>query len=317
MKKDAVKKHAVRNASRIAAIFLLLIAAVPLPSGAQPGQGAAPAPPRALIVVAHADDESCFSVTTYEITHNLGGTVDQLLITDGGGGYRYSLLAEPYYHASLTDEAVGRAKLPEIRKQEALNAGKILGISNHFFLDEKDLRYTQDVDEVLNQHWHAAAVLAEVTQRLEDGNYGFVLALFPTADTHGAHKAATLTAMNAVEKMQGDRPVVLGCQDRSSKDDKPLDWSGFKSQAHPFSVGPERYTVDRAVKFGPDNALSYQIIANWVIAEHKSQGAFQAAMNAFDQEDFAILETATPSAAAKADDLFHRLAATAAHPSSH
>jgi N-acetylglucosamine malate deacetylase 2 len=50
--------------------------------------------PRVLIVVAHPDDESCFAATVYQITHNLGGTVDQLLITNGEGGYRYSLLAE-------------------------------------------------------------------------------------------------------------------------------------------------------------------------------------------------------------------------------
>src|SRR6266513_5463315 len=67
------------------------------------------APPRVLIVVAHPDDESCFAATVYEIAHNLGGTVDQLVITNGEGGYRYSLLAESYYGVKLTDEAVGRA----------------------------------------------------------------------------------------------------------------------------------------------------------------------------------------------------------------
>ncbi len=92
-------------------------------------------PPRVLIVVAHPDDEACFAATVYEITHNLGGVVDQLVITNGEGGYRYSLLAEPVYGVALTDEAVGRAALPEIRKRELLEAGKILGIANHFFLD--------------------------------------------------------------------------------------------------------------------------------------------------------------------------------------
>jgi len=295
-------------------VAILLLFAVSAGAQTQQSQSPAGAHPRVLIVVAHPDDESCFSVTVYEITHNLGGTVDQLVITNGEGGYKYSLLAEPYYHAPLTEEPVGRAMLPEIRKQEVLNSGRILGIANEFFLDERDVQFTLDVDEVLNQHWRAGVVLPEVTRRLEDGKYDFVLTLFPSAGTHGGHKAATITAMNAAEELQADRPVVLGCQDSSSKDAAPLDWSGFKSAAHPFTVGTERYSVDRTVKFGFENALDYQIIANWVIAEHKSQGAFQMDMNRFDKENFSILETETPSAGAKADALFQRLSETAAHP---
>ncbi len=157
-------------------------------------------------------------------------------------------------------------------------------------------------------------VLPEVTRRLEDGKYDFVLTLFPSADTHGGHKAAAIMALDAAEELQTDRPVVLGCLDSSAKDAAPLDWSGFKSAVHPFTVGVERYSVDRLVKFGPEDALNYQIIANWVIAEHKSQGAFQMDMNRFDKENFAILETGTPSAGAKADALFQRLSETAAHP---
>src|SRR5579872_4357159 len=122
-------------------------------------------PPRVLIVVAHPDDELCFAATVYEITHNLGGTVDQLVVTNGEGGFHYSFLAESYYNLPLTNEAVGRAALPEIRQRELFNAGKIMGISNHFFLDEKDIRNTKDIDEVLTQHWHAQAVMQELTRR--------------------------------------------------------------------------------------------------------------------------------------------------------
>lgn len=312
-----MKKRGVKSAILVFAIVSLLGSCSRAQAPAEAGRSAPGAHPRVLIVVAHPDDESCFSVTVYEITHNLGGTVDQVVITDGEGGYRYSLLAEPYYHARLTDEAVGRAMLPEIRKREALNAGKILGISNHFFLDEKDLRYTQDVDEVLNQHWRPGVVLPEVERRLGEGKYDFVLTLFPTAETHGGHKAAAITSIDAVKEMRSDKPVLLGCQDSSAKQTAPLDWSGFKSAAHPFGVGAERYSVDRTVRFGFNNALDYQIVANWVIAEHKSQGAFQMDMNRFDTEWFAILETGTASAAAKAHGLFMRLGETAAHPASH
>jgi LmbE family N-acetylglucosaminyl deacetylase len=267
-----------------------------------------------LIVVAHPDDESCFSATVYQITHNIGGLVDQLVITDGEGGYRYSLLAESYYREPLTDEAAGRDLLPEIRKSETLEAGRIIGISSHTFLGERDLRYTQDVDEVLIGHWNAASVQAKVKRRLEAGKYDFVLTLFPAADTHGAHKAAALIALAAAGEMTGDKPAVLACQNSSLKSTAPLDWKGFKSELHPYAVSPRRFTVDRAVKFGFNGVMDYGIVANWVIAAHKSQGAFQMDSGRYDREEFAILEPAPASAADSAERLFRALGETAAHP---
>jgi LmbE family N-acetylglucosaminyl deacetylase len=283
--------------------------------------------PRVLIVVAHPDDEACFAATVYEITHNLGGVVDQLVITNGEGGYRYSLLAEPVYGVALTDEAVGRAALPEIRKRELLEAGKILGIANHFFLDERDVRYTQDIDEVLNEHWRAGVVLPEVDRRIAAGHYDFVLTLFPSPDTHGGHKAATITALDAVEQMagRGTRPVVLGCQTAQSGKPEPS-WVGFASALHPLRVEPEVFVTDRAVKFGFKDVLDYRIIVNWVIAAHKSQGAFQMDMNRADREEFVILEsgagkrTTDGTSDRVAEDaervrgLFRALAEQAAHP---
>ncbi|MFI5361892.1 MAG: PIG-L family deacetylase [Elusimicrobiota bacterium] len=276
---------------------------------------APPAPyPHALIVVAHPDDESCFSATVYEITHNLGGAVDELVVTNGEGGYRYSLLAESYYHAPLTDEKTGRELLPEIRRKEALEAGRILGVSNHFFLGERDVRYTQDVDEVLHQHWNESAVRAGIKNRLEAGKYDFVLTLFPTLDAHGAHKAAALTALAAVEDMPGGKPLVLACQDASSKSATPLDWTGFQNPKHPFTVALRRYAVDRTVRFGFNGVMDYSIVANWVIAAHKSQGAFQMDAGRFDREEFAILGPAPVSDTDKTDKLFTSLSETAAHP---
>ena len=296
--------------------------------------------PRVLIVVAHPDDESCFAATVYEITHNLGGVVDQLVITNGEGGYRYSLLAEPVYGVALTDEAVGRAALPEIRKRELLEAGRILGIANHFFLDERDVRNTQDIDEVLNQHWRAGVVLPEVERRIAEGHYDFVFTLFPSPETHGGHKAATITALNAVQQTAGrnpvgrnplgrkpvvHNPVVLGCQTAQSGAAEPS-WTGFPSARHPFHALPEVFVTDRRVKFGFKDALDYQIIVNWVIAAHKSQGVLQTGMNRADREEFVILESGAAGGAADeaadgaADDegrargLFHALAEQAAHP---
>lgn len=268
--------------------------------------------PRALIVVAHPDDETCFAATVYEITHNLGGTVDQLVITNGEGGYRYSLLAESFYGVALTDEAIGRAALPEIRKRELLEAGHILGIANHFFLDQRDLRYTQDIDEVLGEHWQPGVVLGEVERRIAAGNYDFVFTLFPSPETHGGHKAATLTALNAVQASAGRKPVVLGCQ--TSRGEAQPSWKGFQSAGHPFRALPQVFVTDRTLKFGFRNALDYQIIVNWVIAAHKSQGALQTDVNRADREEFVILESGAADEMGRASALFQALGEQAARP---
>jgi LmbE family N-acetylglucosaminyl deacetylase len=273
-----------------------------------------PLPVRALIVVAHPDDESCLAATVYEITHNLGGTVDQLVITNGEGGYHYSFLAESYYGIALTDEAVGRAALPEIRKRELLESGRILGVSNHFFLDERDVRNTKDIDEVFNQHWHPGVVLPAVQRRIAEGNYDFVFTLFPSPGTHGGHKAAAITALTAAQQTTGRKPVVLGCQAAHSGAPVQPSWEGFKSAQYPFTVLPQVFTTDRTVKFGYHDTLDYQIVVTWLIAAHKSQGMFQAGLNRADREEFVILESGATDETARAEKLFHALAEQAPHP---
>jgi N-acetylglucosamine malate deacetylase 2 len=263
--------------------------------------------PRVLIVVAHPDDESCFSVMTYKITHSLGGVVDQLVITNGEGGYRYSLLAEPFYVAHLTSESVGRTMLPQIRKQELQESGKILGISDHYFLDQRDMRYTQEMDEVLRQHWNTPSVIQDVAQHLQSGHYDFVLTLFPSPDTHGAHKAAAWVSIEAVKQVVGKKPVVLACQDSARSSPRPLDWTVTKSDDNAFLLGQDEYLVNRAVNFGLNDRLTYQIIANWVITAHKSQGVFQLDVNRYDQENFKTLETNSLAARSAANKLFRDL----------
>jgi LmbE family N-acetylglucosaminyl deacetylase len=308
-------KNLLAHAARNTAIFLLLIGFASAQPSTAPAPNTAPlTPPRVLIVVAHPDDEVCFAATVYEITHNLGGTVDQLVITNGEGGYRYSLLADSYYGVALTDEAVGRAQLPEIRKRELLDAGRILGITNHFFLDEPDLHYTQDIEEVFNTHWHPGVVLPAVERRLEGGKYDFVFTLFPSPQTHGGHKAATITALNAVQQMPGRKPVVLGCQNERIGAQTQPSWKGFESAKHPFTVLPQVYSTDRNVKFGYRDALSYQVIVSWMIAAHKSQGMFQAGLIRGDHEVFAILESGAADEPARAEALFKTLAEKAPHP---
>jgi len=173
---------------------------------------------KVLAVVAHPDDEYAFSATTYRIARELGGIVDQVVISNGEAGYRYSVLAEQIYGLQLTDEKVGRANLPEIRKQESLVAGHILGIRQHHFLDQKDAGFTLDPDDAASA-WDKKAVRDFIAKLLREEGYGFVFTLLPAAATHGQHKAATILALEAVQSLpEGGRPVVFGIEPGASNE---------------------------------------------------------------------------------------------------
>lgn len=165
---------------------------------------------RALLVVAHPDDEYELAATVYRIAVELNGTVDQIIITDGEGGFRYSSLAARYYGINLTDEATGRANLPHIREEEARQAAKVLGIRHQWFLGEKDDRFTLSVKEALAT-WNVRKVSKEIDSALRKEHYDFVFVLLPASDEHGAHKAATILALQAVESLPvSRRPIVIG-----------------------------------------------------------------------------------------------------------
>lgn len=272
------------------------------------GCAAALGAPRVLIVVAHPDDETCFAATTYRIAKELGGTVDQLVITNGEGGYRYSLLGAKYYGIDLTNEAVGRKYLPDIRKQELLNTAKVLGIGNHFFLDEPDPGYTQDVHEAFAA-WDHVVVKQQIQDVLARGHYDFVFTLLPTAGTHGHHKAATIFAINMVTQIpEASRPVVLGCTDTKSSQPEPAPFAGLDRypETKPLSGAPV-FRFDREVKFGFRDSLDYQIVVNWAIAEHKSQGLLETGFNRVRYENFYVYQPDGAAGVAKTKALFEQL----------
>ncbi len=249
-----------------------------------------PKPPRILVVVAHPDDESCMAATIYRVAKELGGKVDQAVITNGEGGYKYSTLAEKYYNLPLTTEEVGRANLPDIRKQELLNAGRVLGVGTHWFLDQRDERYTQDIHEPLDRLWNREFIMTRLNEILTRNSYDFVFGLLPTPGTHGHHKAATLLALEAVGKLpEKSRPVVLGCGLSSKNRPAQTQFTGLPdSPTTKIFAGAPIFHFDRTAKFGYNNSLDYQIIVNWMIAEHKSQGLFQTGYNWADSEDYYV-----------------------------
>ncbi len=244
--------------------------------------------PNVLLVIAHPDDETGFAATVYKITHELNGNVDLALITNGEGGYKYSTLAEDYYNLELTDEKVGRENLPRIRKQELMNAGKIIGIRNYFFLDQWDRKYTTDERDPLDTAWDVGIVMVQLRRIMMNVKYDFVFCLLPVPETHGHHKAATMLALQTAEQLPDEqKPLVLGVS-VSNKDDTVHTTFGQLKDYTETAIHKNApiFTVDRTTKFGYKKSLDYKVIVNWEIAEHKSQGTMQLAMNRGDFENF-------------------------------
>lgn len=245
-------------------------------------------PPKVLVITAHPDDETGISVAIYKITHELKGTVDLALITNGEGGYKYSTLAEAYYGLPLTDETSGREYLPSIRKTELMNGGKIMGIRNYYFFDQKDHKYTLDITGVMDSIWDTVLVKRRLAGIIRQEKYDYIFCLLPVPETHAHHKCASLIALQLASELGAkERPTVLGYTIGMVQDSLPKPYTGL--EGFPIShveAGAPVFTVDRNAPFGFKNRLSYKVIANWVIAEHKSQGTMQLAMNMGDTERF-------------------------------
>lgn len=260
--------------------------------------------PRVLVVVAHPDDEYHFAVTLYRIVHELGGLADQLIITDGGGGHSYSSLAEPLYGFSVNGGSL-RARLREIRRAEVAVAGQVLGIRHHFFLDQQDTGFTLNHADAITD-WDHQSVTDALDKLLAGGGYDFVFTLLPTADTHGHHKATALLTLEAVSRLpQAERPVVLAAE--AAEENRQL--RRFQQlDGHPSTrVASQTFSISRKEPHRFDRALNYQIIANWVIAAHKSQGLFQMDAGRHDVERFWRFETGGLNATERTNQLFQRL----------
>ncbi len=267
---------------------------------------------RGLIVIAHPDDESAFAATVYKITHDLGGRVDLALITNGEAGYKYSTLAESIYGLELTEEKVGRAHLPTIRKRELMNAGAIIGIRNYYFLDQQDNAYTLNVDSVFKHVWDVPYIKKRLRDIIMAANYDYIFTLLPTEETHGHHKGATILALETVSQMSGGgRPVVLGGSVSSKSDTASRAFTGLAG--YPLTnvrSGASSFLFDRTQKFGFRDRLDYRIIVNWEIAEHKSQGTMQMLMNLGEVEHFWYYDLNDPAMIPATARFFERLAAS-------
>ncbi len=300
----------------------LLVAATPLlaacASGVRPAEivpvtaVADSASPRVLCVVAHPDDEIAFAGTLYKTSTALGGACDVFTITNGEGGFKYATLAERIYGKELTDEAVGRAELPAIRRRELAAGCRFLGVQRIWFLREKDHRYTQDENEILAPGaavWDLARVRAELDRVLAEGRYDFVLTHLPVPDTHGHHKSASILALEAVARMApAERPAILAA--RIVSDGEPAKpYTALPGRPETATAPGAPFVFDRRQTFGHQGKLDYRVVVNWAVAEHKSQGTMQLAMNRGDREEYLLYAVNDASAAARAEEWFERLRA--------
>jgi len=264
--------------------------------------------PKLLIVAAHPDDEYAFAATTYRLTRELGWNADHVVITNGEGGFRYSALAEAIYGVGLTGESQGRSRLPAIRKRETLAAGKVLGIRHHYFLDQRDSGFGSDAASAPASNWDQAAVLSFLTSLLHRERYDAVFTLLPTPETHGHHRAATLLGLEAASTLpENERPLLLGADPAAATAPTEL-FRGIAGQPLSRTRGERpAFIFNRESHFGYRDALSYQIVVNWFIAEHKSQGLFQTEAGKHQLEQFWVFEASGADADSRARDLAARL----------
>lgn len=242
--------------------------------------------PKILLVTAHPDDDAIYAATVFKTTHLLNGQVDLAVVTNGEGGYTYSTIGNYIYGKQLDKEEVGRKYLPGIRKKEVMAGGDIVGIRNYYFFDQVDDEYSLDVSRPL-QSWNVELVKNKFKQIIRREGYDFMFTMMPVEDTHAHHKASALLALQSVSELDAsERPIVLSTTILRNESDTTTytQLDGYPLTRINREV--ESFNFDRTQTFGHNNRLNYNIIANWVIAEHKSQGTMQLFMNGVKQEQY-------------------------------
>jgi len=258
---------------------------------------------KALLVNAHPDDESESAGVIYRITHELGGTVDQVVVTNGEAGHQYAALAEAFYRLPLTTAAARRDILGSIRRQELMRASRILGIRHSYFLNQTDTGVTRSAIDAL-EAWDIAHIRQELRALLEFGHYNLVLVLLPTADTHGHHQTVAVLTLEAIAGMETeDRPVVSGVCTAPSGAAAPAVFSELTGYPVTRTTTPEPFwSFDRRSPLACHQSLNYGIVVNWVVAEHKSQGFFQLENGRRTHEHFWLFGAAGKAGVARARD---------------
>ncbi|MFD3276825.1 PIG-L family deacetylase [Aquirufa echingensis] len=267
--------------------------------------------PKVLVVTAHPDDETGFSVTMFKITHELRGIVDMAVMTDGGGGFADSQLGALYYGLNLTDSLVARTHLPMLRKQEILDAGKIMGVRNIYFMEQPDDWYTLDPQPYISgKNWEIPYVERRLDKLLADRDYDFVITMLPHAGQHGHHKTSVILALRAVQRFKGTHKPIIIAGSPMSATSKPIDYTQLEGFPE-TKINPQSptFTLNRAFRFKENDKVSYKIVADWVISAYKSQGAIQEnGIHKTDFEVYRFYDINDPKGISRVKELFDALA---------
>lgn len=265
--------------------------------------------PKVLVVNAHPDDETSFPIILYKITHDLKGTVDLVVMTDGGGGFHGSELGSVYYGLNLTDSVTARNNLPRIRKKEVMEAGAVMGIRHFFFFDQVDDYYNLNpLPYVSGQKWDVPYIEKRLDKIMADGQYDFIITMLPYAGQHGHHKTAVIFALRALQRYKGDKkPVIIAGS--TYTDETPETFTvleGYPETA--IKKNTASLYLDVATHFGYGKQVSYKTVAQWVIAAYKSQGDMQEnPAYKGDKETFRLFAINDDAAVKKAQQLFEQL----------
>ncbi len=136
----------------------------------------------------------------------------------------------------------------------------------------------------------------------------FVFVHRPTPSTHGHHQAATILALQAVERLPADsRPIVLAAGGGAfeGKEPPPDELPGWPITRLRTDVGP--YEFDRTQKFGFHDRLDYRVVTRLAAYAHRSQGTYLMYAGQGEKETFRLFALDAPDAPARTARLFERL----------
>ncbi len=273
--------------------------------------------PKVLVVTAHPDDETGFSVTMFKITHELKGVVDMAVMTDGGGGFADSQLGAMYWGLNLTDSVTARTHLPLIRKQEIAAAARIMGVRNIYFMEQPDDLYTTDITPYISgKNWDIGYVERRMDRLLAEREYDFVITMLPHPGQHGHHKTAALMGIRAVQRYKGENKPIIIAGSPMTNTSKPTEFTMLEGYPETkIKADVPIFTLNRAFRFKENDKLSYKIVADWVISEYKSQGAIQEnGIHRTDLETYRYYDINNFNGIVKVKKLFDQLAKSGFQP---
>ena len=88
-----------------------------------------------------------------------------------------------------------------------------------------------------------------------------------------------MLALEAMSRLpESKRPIAFETFIRRGQDDPGIEFTELPGHPKTKVMEGVIFEFDRNQKFGFNERLNYNIIANWVAAEHKSQGTMQLTM---------------------------------------